>query len=631
MVCSLTQPALRSTSARGVSEQHPVRRPNPWQMVACGRKRVSGRTLIFRFAACAAAIAVLTPLALAQNPAPLTVPDSAAAGTATAGSAARFGLDIGPDADAAGIIREGIAWVRVTADWSVLEPARGTLNWTGLDRTVDRAAAAGLRVAVLLVNTPRWAALDPDTPETIWKHQPPRDVADWQRFVGQAAARYRGRVAAWQVMPALDFAVFRGTVSDYFEMLRAARLAIRSTDPRALLVAASPPGLDLSYMKAMLVRPLSDFDALMLFPKGRTPEEVIEALAVLRSRVAIDPRRQLWLSDGDAGGPQATPDDTVGDRMIRMAAAGPATGVTRQFWSGREGAGRWTAVRQTVVKMLDGVRLAGWLPRAPGLYAFVMVKDETPLAVVWSTAGPQTVPLATDGTLTIVSATGEAAAAPKADGRPAAAAGRAPLFVLGVAPSVVAEATRTAQAGPFRPPRDPEHDFAGADSVSVTLGATNVERGLYNQRFRSVPSGAVVPLTVDGAEAVRTDAGKDAIYVYLDVDHSYAYFVDGQQDILITAQVHAAKAAQQVGFNVLYDSTTGYRFTPWQWIEPGTGWVTYTLRLTDAGFSSAWGWDFAINAAGSRKEPLVVRSVTVRKVARRGLFLHNGFHSNHRP
>src|SRR5262249_42862247 len=104
--------------------------------------------------------------------------------------------------------------------------------------------------------------------------------------------------------------------------------------------------------------------------------------------------------------------------------------------------------------------------------------------------------------------------------------------------------------------------------------------------------------------------------VYLDVDHSYAYFLDGQQEILITVEVHRAKAAQQAGFNILYDSATGYRFTPWQWIEPGAGWATYTIRLTDAGFSSTWGWDFAINAGGTKKEPLIVRSVTVRKVRR---------------
>jgi len=65
-----------------------------------------------------------------------------------------------------------------------------------------------------------------------------------------------------------------------------------------------------------------------------------------------------------------------------------------------------------------------------------------------------------------------------------------------------------------------------------------------------------------------------------------------------------------------YDSMTGYRFTPWQWVESGTGWAKYAVRLTDAAFSSAWGWDLAVNGAGDKKEPLVIRSITVQKVPR---------------
>jgi hypothetical protein len=187
-----------------------------------------------------------------------------------------------------------------------------------------------------------------------------------------------------------------------------------------------------------------------------------------------------------------------------------------------------------------------------------------------------------------------------------------------LAAAVLDEARRSAEQGPFKIPRDPAHDFARAENVSVTLGAVNSEHGLYNQRFRALPAGALVPVTVDGVDAVRTEPAKDAVYVYLDVDHSYAYFVDGREELIVTVEVHRAKAANQVGFNILYDSVTGYRFTSWQWIESGTGWAKYAVRLTDAAFSSAWGWDLAVNGAGDKKEPLVVRSITVQKAPRTG-------------
>src|SRR5262249_40891928 len=240
--------------------------------------------------------------------------------------------------------------------------------------------------------------------------------------------------------------------------------------------------------------------------------------------------------------------------------------------------------------------------REPGVYAFVMATDQGPISVAWSTSQSHVLSLASDTGLTGFTEKGEPVSVLVAsDRKPSVTAGQSPVFVLGIAPSVVDEATQAAQKGPFRPARDAAHDFTNAESVSITLGVTNAERGLYNQRFRSLPPGAVVPMTIDGVEAVRTDPSKEILYVYLDVDHSYAYFLEGRQDILITVEVHRAKAAQQAGFNILYDSTTGYRFTPWQWIEPGSGRVPYTLRITEAGFSSTLGCDFTSNARGTRK------------------------------
>src|SRR5438034_203905 len=81
------------------------------------------------------------------------------------------------------------------------------------------------------------------------------------------------------------------------------------------------------------------------------------------------------------------------------------------------------------------------------------------------------------------------------------------------------------------------------------------------------------------------------------------------------ASTVAATASEPLAFNRWYDSMSGYRFTPWQWVQVSPGWVSYTVRIGDAAFANTWGWDFAINAAGNRTEELVIRSVTVRKVA----------------
>jgi hypothetical protein len=244
----------------------------------------------------------------------------------------------------------------------------------------------------------------------------------------------------------------------------------------------------------------------------------------------------------------------------------------------------------------------------------VFTDGRVPLLAVWATPGPVNVPIDSDGMLKVMTAGGTSSPAVTHDGKPGVLAGAQPLFVQGLAPSVSAEAEQNAQQAAFPAPRDPALDFSHADEVSVALAGENTEHGLYNQRFRALPSGAVVPVTVDGANAVRTDQRKDAVYVYLDVDHSFVYFVDGRADLRVTMEVHRARAAQQLGLNLLYDSMTGYRFTPWQWIDAGSGWERVTIRITDASFTSAWGWDLAINGAGNKKEDLVVRSVSMQKV-----------------
>jgi hypothetical protein len=266
------------------------------------------------------------------------------------------------------------------------------------------------------------------------------------------------------------------------------------------------------------------------------------------------------------------------------------------------------------MRLLNGVRYVGWLSRGPGVYALVFTDGRAPLLAVWSTSGSVNIPLDSDGTLKITTAGGGSSPAVSRDGKPAVLAGAEPVFVQGVAPSILAEAEQNARQAALPSPRDPAQDFSNADEVSVGLGKVNTEHGLYNQRFRTMPAGAVVPVTVEGVEAVRTDQRKDAVYVYLDVDHSFAYFVDGRADLRVSIEVHRARAAQQLGLNLLYDSMSGYRFTPWQWIDAGSGWETVTIRITDASFASAWGWDLAINGAGNKKEDLVVRSVSVHKV-----------------
>src|SRR5579884_1728218 len=119
-----------------------------------------------------------------------------------------FGIDLaspqhpsGTAASPSTVALGGIGWVRIVADWAVLAPSRGAYLWTPLDAAIRQAAAAKTHVVLLLQGTPRWAAMTPDAPASVWSRQPPQRVADWAAFVTAITQRYGSRVAAWQVEP----------------------------------------------------------------------------------------------------------------------------------------------------------------------------------------------------------------------------------------------------------------------------------------------------------------------------------------------------------------------------------------------------------------------------------------------
>jgi hypothetical protein len=541
--------------------------------------------------------------ALAQGAPPASAPSAPApnaAAPAAARAADRFGVDLAWPANPIGarvqpstVSTVGAGWVHLTVNWDTLEPARGKFAWPLLDDAIARAA--GEHILVTIQRTPKWAALTPNAAEPVWSHQPPQSIADWSVFMRAIATRYRGKVAAWQVESPLEFATYRGTTRDYLDMLHAARVEIRQVDRNALVAASTPVGLDLPFMKLLFGRAGDDFDALVVHPRGRTAGDLLEALGTLRRRKIVGARHEIWLSAR-----------TDWPQPVQVAATALAMGVTREFWQAL------TPSIVTVFHAIGDATFVGPLDRGPGVYAFVFAGSQTRTAVLWTDGPSRTVPLATTGAAVVTSADGKQNLTVAQSG--SVQVGPDPVFVTTPAASVLEEAAKTLAAAPVRVARDPAKDFSHADNVSAALGTANTERGLYNQQLRTLPSGGVVPVTVEGAEAVRTDQSKDAVYVYFTIDDSYAYFVDGQYDYLISVEVHRAGGPQRVGFNLMYDSMSGYRFSPWQWVDEGDGWAKYTIRISDASFSKTWGWDFAVNGAAAKKENLVVRSVTVTRL-----------------
>ncbi|MBI4278008.1 MAG: beta-galactosidase [Armatimonadetes bacterium] len=541
---------------------------------------------------------------------------------AASGDAAPLGLVLSSSVGAAQAAAAGASAVKIVADWSALEPRKGEFRWAALDDAVQAAGRAGLRVILVLAYTPVWASIatgletrDP----MIYSRQPPRQTADWEAFVHAAVTRYRDRVKDWQVWTILGLPWFRGTTVDYLSLLRGARSAARAADPQSRLIAATPAGVDLAFMRALLGVAGGAFEVLSIAPAGLAPEAVIGPLATFQERaLAKAPGKRIWVewdpaSFEEFGRPAARP-----ALLGRALASALAAGAERVFWAGPlDPATRLDVAHRTLAEALRGRSLAGHLRRGPGTYV-LLFGQERPVVLAWLLAG-SSLELSAEGDarVEVMTLGGVRTEVATNEGKLAIPLAIEPVVLAGLPAAAAAEARQTLGGRAWiQPPVDPRADFSRAERVWARLSAINEEHGLYNMPYRVRRNGALEVAEIQGAQVAKTNVARGIVYVYFNVDDTYLFFNDGRYAVELTIEVYGARAPGQLGFNIFYDSDTGYRFSPWQWVEAKDGWVTITITLPDANFANTWGWDFAINTAGNRREDLHVRAVSVRRIPR---------------
>jgi len=122
--------------------------------------------------------------------------------------------------------------------WPRVEPAQGDWDWSLADEVVAGAQKNGIEILGILGNTPLWAGTDPGfLPKNGYHAHAPRSAAAFGHYVGEVAARYKGRVAYWEIWnevdwhpPAPPFS-FTGSTADYRELLKAAYASAKKADP----------------------------------------------------------------------------------------------------------------------------------------------------------------------------------------------------------------------------------------------------------------------------------------------------------------------------------------------------------------------------------------------------------------
>ncbi len=212
-------------------------------------------------------VCALVSLCTALAPARGTEANPPAARTAVAGPLGGVNIvGLGYGSDPAEADREiaqvkqlGAKLVRVDVPWSVMQPRAAGQNEAGAlaytDRLTADAAAAGIRVIMLVDSTPCWVSSAPASllrrcrPEqgsaaNAW---PPREARAYANFVAYLAQRYGTKLAAIEIWNEPDQAnelYFAGPdkAARYAALLRAAYTAIKSASPGVLVLGASIVG-----------------------------------------------------------------------------------------------------------------------------------------------------------------------------------------------------------------------------------------------------------------------------------------------------------------------------------------------------------------------------------------------------
>ncbi len=132
----------------------------------------------------------------------------------------------------------GLCCLRQPFRWTEIEPSPGNFEWAPLDRVVDAADRHGLSIIAVLDTTPSWAR-PAGSPSTT----PPTELIHLGEFAGELAARYSGRVLAYQIWDEPNLSAHWGDQyvdpAAYALLLREVAIYVRQRDDQAIILTAA--------------------------------------------------------------------------------------------------------------------------------------------------------------------------------------------------------------------------------------------------------------------------------------------------------------------------------------------------------------------------------------------------------
>ncbi|MDE2897818.1 MAG: cellulase family glycosylhydrolase [Chloroflexota bacterium] len=181
---------------------------------------------------------VTTPVPVSSIPGPRTLPR----GLTGYGIQGEFRRpDDGRLADL--VTGAGLNWVKQQIPWEEVENRPGVFNWGPTDRYVNTMNGRGLNVMLSIVKAPDFYKAEERKKGT--GHGRPADPTTLRDFMREVAARYKGRVHAYEIWNEENLEVEWGTFSNasygqFVELLKNGYLGIKESDPDAIVILGAP-------------------------------------------------------------------------------------------------------------------------------------------------------------------------------------------------------------------------------------------------------------------------------------------------------------------------------------------------------------------------------------------------------
>jgi len=203
----------------------------------------------------------------------------------------------------------GATYVRLMIPWAGVEQHQGQFDWSKVDDTVEAATARKLTIVAVVNASPQWAVA-PNVPAIVGR---PASAGQYADFCAKVAARYRGRISAYEIWNEPNGAQFFAPSPDpggYTDLLKAAYPSIKGADPAATVIGGVLGSVvdqgamtvdPVRFLRQMYLDGARNYmDALSFHPYQYTlkfSDGVSIANSPLNQTIAM---RELMIANGDA-------------------------------------------------------------------------------------------------------------------------------------------------------------------------------------------------------------------------------------------------------------------------------------------------------------------------------------------